>query len=79
VTYDIPAIKFNFPIETVVKVRKSDLDAFADTVVNILQNYRYWIKKVEKVNISYVKVFTWDNVAAAEAKLYKTLIHSAGR
>ncbi|MEM2262565.1 MAG: glycosyltransferase [Ignisphaera sp.] len=72
--YDISAITLNYPIETVIKVPKENIEAMAEAVLDILQNYDNWYDKAEKIGINFAKKFTWDNVTSVEAKLYKELI-----
>jgi len=75
IAYDIPAIRYNYPRDLVIGVKKGDINLFARKIIEFLRN-------VDAINIigykakSFASYFTWDKVAKVEANAYKWLINS---
>ena len=44
IAYDIPAIKHNFPIKEVIKVRTGDYKEMAEKILTTLKNKKYMTK-----------------------------------
>ena len=79
VAYDIPAITFNYPIESVTVVKKGDINAFASKVVQMLMMDKPTFDRYREVSKKFASNFTWDKVAEEEAKAYKEFLKLAGR
>jgi Glycosyltransferase len=62
VAYALPAIRFNFETEAVVKVPPGRLDYLVDTAIDMLE--RHDEKRNEAIN--YAMQFSWERVSAVE-------------
>ena len=74
VAYDIPAIRYNYPLKCVIRVPVGRTEIMAAKVVEIVKDYDYWNNLASKENSEYVKNHTWDNVVRAEVLAYSKIM-----
>jgi len=71
IAYDIPAVKHNYPIKEVVKVKTGDYNEMAEKIIDILLNEKY------KTTISrkFLEKFkSWDKVVENEVKILQKVL-----
>jgi len=73
IAYDIPAIRYNYPHNIVIRVSKKDVSEFTRQVL-LLINDDNKLKKIGEKAKRFASLFTWDNVVKAETSLYENVI-----
>jgi len=76
VAYNIPAIKYNYPENIVIKVRKGDVNIFARKVTELLYDDTY-INSISYEARKFASYFTWERVSEVEVYAYKRLTSSS--
>jgi glycosyltransferase involved in cell wall biosynthesis len=74
VAYNIPAIRFNFPTEAVIKVPALNLYELTRKTKEVLS--KEWWKELSEEALKFASRFRWEEAAKAEWKSLESLLNS---
>lgn len=78
IAYDIPAMKLNYPIDSVVKIPEGDVELAADAVLDLLRDDQKR-RRLSHLAVDFSRQFTWDMAAKSEANAYKKILEGRSK